>query len=346
MKAFPVEKLRAWFLRERRDLPWRRNRSPYFVWLSEVMLQQTQVSVVIDYFQRWIVRFPTMASLARASWEEVIKMWEGLGYYSRARRLHAAAQIVLECHGGELPPRREDLEKIPGLGPYTVGAILNFAFQQKAPAVDGNTTRVLTRYFGIAEDIAKVAVRERIWTLAEQLLPDNHPWEITEGLIELGACVCTPKPKCELCPLQGDCIAYREGLQASLPHKTKASAVTLLEREVLIVYHGNELLLKHCQRGQVMADLYEFPYFEVQAGQEVQHLLPLKLDFRQALKREDHSFTRYRARLYPSVWEALEKKALADYDWIPWSKIKELPFSSGHRRILQRLEMGHAPFAH
>ncbi len=180
MQKFPFEHqlLKKWFIEHKRDLPWRDSPSPYSIWVSEIMLQQTQASVVVDYFIRWMERFPTIRSLAESSLELVLKMWEGLGYYSRARHLHEAARYFLEQHEGNIPADREELEKVKGLGPYTIGAILSFAFHLRSPAVDANVARVLARYFCIEEDISprqSSARRWRIWEIAEQILPDEEP---------------------------------------------------------------------------------------------------------------------------------------------------------------------------
>lgn len=218
---FDTASLKRWFQSTKRDLPWRCSPSPYVVWIAEIMLQQTQVSVVEPYFLRWMQQFPSIATLARATREEVIKAWEGLGYYSRARHIHAAAQYLMEKHEGKLPSRREDLEKVKGLGPYTVGAILSFAFHQKAAAVDGNVIRVLSRYFCVEDDVGKSGTKKQIWELAEKLLPDHEPWVVVEGLIELGATVCLKRPKCAECPINKSCLGFREGKQFSLPKKEK-----------------------------------------------------------------------------------------------------------------------------
>ena len=202
MQKFPqiAEIVQHWFLQSQRSFPWREDRSPYSVWISEVMLQQTQARVVIDYYQRWMKKFPDIEHLARAPLEEVIKQWEGLGYYVRARNLHKAAQYLVEHHQGIFPSSRELLEKIPGIGPYTVGAILSFAFHQKAAAVDGNVIRVLTRLFAMQEEVQTQSSKKWLWKCAENLLPEKEPWILVEGLIELGATVCTLKPKCSQCP--------------------------------------------------------------------------------------------------------------------------------------------------
>ena len=179
--------LKKWFLIEQRDLPWRKINDPYAIWISEIMLQQTQVAVVIPYYLKWMQRFPTIQALAEAESDEVIKMWEGLGYYSRARNLHAGARYLIEFFGGILPNNESDLAKIKGLGPYTIGALLSFAFHQKKAAVDGNVMRVMARCYELDDDIAKSKTQKKIRHLVEEILPEDESWIVNEALIELGA---------------------------------------------------------------------------------------------------------------------------------------------------------------
>lgn len=332
---FDAQGLKRWFLAKRRDLPWRRAVTPYRVWIAEIMLQQTQVSVVIDYFERWMRRFPTVHVLAEATVDEVLKMWEGLGYYSRARHVHAAARQLVAEHGGEIPSRRDALERIKGLGPYTVGALLSFAFHQRAAAVDGNVVRVLARFFAIEEDTCRGPVRKRIWEIAEDILPQKEPWLVVEGLIELGATVCTKMPRCPVCPLRDTCHAFRLGKYNALPLRKKQKPITHLKRHVAVVHYEGEVLLKRVAADEVMADLYEFPYFEDPAG--IASHFPFALVFERRLEEQAHTFTRYRAVLIPTLWKAMQKREVPEYIWVSWEKMHELPFSSGHRRIRDSL---------
>jgi A/G-specific adenine glycosylase len=338
---FDTEALLAWFNEAKRDLPWREAPSAYAVWISEVMLQQTQASVVVGYFQRWMETFPTLEALSRASLDEVIKVWEGLGYYSRARNLHAAARFFVEHHKGELPRSYKELMQVKGLGRYTVGAILSFAFRQKRAAVDGNSLRVLSRYFAVREDVQKTAALERIWSLAEGILPDERPWEVVEGLIELGALVCKKEPLCSQCPLKSTCSAFRQGLQRELPYKGKRQAITALQRYVFVVMHKGDLLVRKGKAGAVMADLYEFPFGESESESPP---FDLNLERIAPLSSQKHHFTRFKVLLYPTLFRAEQKKEINGYLWIPFEQLHRLPFSAGHRKILQNLN--HAHLAH
>jgi len=342
---FDSKALKGWFRSEKRDLPWRLNPTPYAVWVSEVMLQQTQVTVVIPYFERWMCRFPSVKKLAESPLDDVIEQWEGLGYYSRARNLHEGAKYVLEHHQGALPSTQKELEKIKGLGPYTVGAILSFAFHQKVPAVDGNVIRVLSRLFNVKDDIAKLKTVRQLRELASEILPDKEPWIVSEALIELGATVCTKKPKCGECPLQSFCEAYTQGVAETLPYKSTKIRIVPLYRAVAVVTYEDKLLIQRGKKGEIMSDLHEFPYFEISASgmsvtelhQQVQDRFQLEVEHFGSLPEVSHSFTRYRVRLSPALFKCLHHRVIPEYDWVPFSKVKELAFSSGHRRILKEV---------
>lgn len=345
MKLFDINRLKNWFLENRRDFPWRENPSPYSVWVSEVMLQQTQASVVIPYFLRWMRIFPTIEALALASPETVIKEWEGLGYYSRARNLHEGARYVLQYHQGVLPSEEDHLKKIKGLGPYTIGAILSFAFHRKKAAVDGNVLRVLARYYALSDDISHSKTVKKFQNLAQDLLPDEEPWIISEALIELGATSCGKVPKCTECPLRAGCLAFATDRVNHFPIKSAKTKTQHLFRAVAVVMHDDNLLVRCGPKGEIMSDLYEFPYFELHKEQEVlshlQHCLEnefkLKAHWKEALQVVKHSFTRYRAHLFPHLFIVKKAQRVQGYEWVTHEEIKKLAFSSGHRRIYLQL---------
>lgn len=338
--SFPVSSLIQWFKTHKRDLPWRENMSPYSVWVSEVMLQQTQAITVIPYFNRWMKRFPNPKALADASEQEVIKEWEGLGYYSRARNLHQGAKLLVEAYRGELPNTREELSKIKGIGEYTLGAILSFAFKKKAAAVDGNTLRVLSRFFAIEEDISKGITQKKFQKLAFDILPDKEPEVLVEALIELGATICQKKPRCLLCPLQKDCQSRREGREESFPIKEKKmKKVTLIRHPLLFIWQDN-LLVRRCTEGEIMCGLYEFPYFEGETlpskiEKYIQDTYFFKAAFKKVLPNEKHSFTVHQVTLFPQVFTLKGYEKLPkDYVFEKIEKLTLLPFSSGHRKVL------------
>lgn len=329
------KKLKEWFFNEKRDFPWRKDPTPYRVWVSEVMLQQTRAEVVIGYFEKWMQRFPTIFSLAEASLEEVIKIWEGLGYYSRARNLHAGAKWIVENHNGIFPSDEKNISNIKGIGPYTAGAILSFAFHQKAAAIDGNVMRVASRLFSIKENIGNSSTQKEIRQHIEEFLPLQTPWIVMEALIELGAKVCKKIPICQDCPLKEDCLAFHHGLEKDLPLTPKTTKPIVLHRYVPIIYYDQQYLVQYHLGKKIMADLYEFPYFSDERA--LKNFFPFEMINKGSFTKVMHSFTRYRAHLFPSLWEAKEKKEISGFRWISLSSLPTLPFSSGHRRILQQL---------
>lgn len=334
--------LLIWFQSQKRDLPWRNTNDPYAIWVSEVMLQQTQVSTVIPYYLEWMQRFPNPTSLANALLEDVIKAWEGLGYYSRARNLHEGAKYFVKQYDGQIPNNEQDLQKIKGLGPYTIGAILSFAFHQKKCAIDGNVVRVLTRLFGITEDPKKTATQKRLHALNESLLPDDQPWIVMEALIELGALICQKKPRCHLCPLNKECHAFQNDLTDQIPYYLKRPKITDLKRAVALIISEDHILLKKETEGKIMSDLYEFPYIDLHTDENPQKSLEkalkkvfkLPVRFVNTLPQQSHHFTRFRAALFPFLFELQEMKSVSGYLWTSLNTLTNLPFSSGHRRIL------------
>ncbi|WP_418040303.1 A/G-specific adenine glycosylase [Paenibacillus xylanilyticus] len=254
-----------WYMINRRDLPWRRHNNPYFTWVSEIMLQQTRVDTVIPYFNRFIANFPTVQALAEAAEEDVLKNWEGLGYYSRARNLQAAAQQVMELHGGEMPQDKQAIFALKGVGPYTAGAILSIAFNQPQPAVDGNVMRVLSRYFLIDEDIMKGSTRVLMEELAGELIPEGRARDFNQALMELGALVCTPKaPHCLTCPVMEQCSGRIAGRELTLPVKTKAKPPRPEQRLVALVEgrgeHRGQVLVRQRPATGLLARMWELPH--------------------------------------------------------------------------------------
>lgn len=261
---FSIELL-TWYERSKRDLPWRRSRNPYYIWVSEIMLQQTRVDTVIPYFERFINRFPTIEALATAPEEEVLKCWEGLGYYSRARNLQTAAQQVMELHGGEVPDNTSAVAALKGVGPYTTGAIMSIAYNRPEPAVDGNVMRVLSRYFLIEEDIVKVGTRKLMEKLVIELIPEGRASDFNQALMELGALVCTPKsPSCLTCPVMAYCAGRIEGMEMQLPIKSKGKPPRPELRYVALVEgigeHAGKVLVRRRPDTGLLAKMWELPH--------------------------------------------------------------------------------------
>lgn len=260
--------LLEWYRRVRRDLPWRRSRDPYRIWISEIMLQQTRVETVIPYYNRFMELFPTVDKLADAPEEQVLKAWEGLGYYSRARNLQTAAREIVERHGGMMPDTPEGVRGLRGIGPYTAGAVLSIAFNKPEPAVDGNVMRVLSRYFELEEDIAKPSTRIGIEKLAKSLIPEGTAGDFNQALMELGATVCTPKAAhCLPCPVMEFCGARLAGRVEELPVKAKAKPPRPERRAVALIEGTGEnagrILVRQRPEGGLLARLWELPHVQL-----------------------------------------------------------------------------------
>lgn len=253
----------TWFEREQRDLPWRKDKDPYKVWVSEIMLQQTKVDTVIPYFNSFIEKFPNIQSLAEAKEDKVLKAWEGLGYYSRARNLQSAVREVHQAYDGVVPNTPKEISSLKGVGPYTTGAILSIAYGVPEPAVDGNVMRVLSRILLIEEDIAKPKTRKIFEDVIRELISQENPSYFNQGLMELGALVCTPtSPSCLLCPVREHCRAFHKGVQTDLPVKSKKKSTKQVALVAAVLQNEDGKFLIHRRPSQgLLANLWEFPNF-------------------------------------------------------------------------------------
>ncbi|MCW5887553.1 MAG: A/G-specific adenine glycosylase [Anaerolineales bacterium] len=251
--------LLRWYHARKRSLPWRDQPQPYAVWVAEIMAQQTRLETMLPYYQRWMQQFPSVAALAAASEQQVLSAWEGLGYYSRARNLHKAARQLRATNGGQLPPRAAELRQLPGIGAYTAGAIASMAFGEDVPAVDGNAIRVLSRVFDVSEPVHSAAGQQRLWALAAEHLPRGRAAEYNQALMELGATLCSPRPKCDACPLAAHCLAKQRSTQLLRPVKRQAAALPVRFAAAAVVWQaGKVLLLQRPARG-LLAGMWEFP---------------------------------------------------------------------------------------
>ena len=263
-----MERLRAlekpllsWYRRQARELPWRENRDPYRIWVSEIMLQQTRVEAVKPYFERFMDAFPQVKDLAEAEDDRLMKMWEGLGYYSRARNLKAAARIIVEKYGGCLPASFEELKELPGIGSYTAGAVASIAYGIPVPAVDGNVLRVISRVLGDREDIRRASARARMERELGEVVPASEPGAYNQGLFEVGALVCVPggEPKCGECPLYDLCLSGRNGWWREIPMKSPPKPKRVEERTVLLIEKDGRILIDRRPPKGLLASLYELP---------------------------------------------------------------------------------------
>ena len=249
----------SWYDQGHRDLPWRRTQDPYRIWISEIMLQQTRAETVVSYYERFLARYPTVQDLASAPEEELLKAWEGLGYYSRARSLQKAAKAIVSQYGGQLPADLNKLRALPGVGDYTAGAIASIAFGIPAAAVDGNVERVLCRWDAITDEVGTPAVRRQIAARAQALVPRDRPGAFANAMMEMGATMCTPKnPKCLLCPVREGCMGFAQGIAQELPRKAKKKAQRVENRAVLLVFCDNRVLIVKRQE-KLLGGLFVFP---------------------------------------------------------------------------------------
>lgn len=260
-------KIVEWYREHHRRLPWRETKDPYRIWLSEIILQQTRVAQGLPYYQAFTKKYPTVSSLAAASEQDILRLWQGLGYYSRARNLHACAKTVVSVFGGKFPRSFSDLRKLKGIGDYTAAAIASFSNDEPVAAVDGNAYRVLSRVFGLIDDIASVAGRKKFKELANKLVPRNKAAIHNQALMEFGALHCTPRnPKCTECSLERFCLARREGTQEQLPVKRKSAKPTRRNFYYFVVRQGNKLLMKQRNGKDIWQNLWDFPLHEGRAA--------------------------------------------------------------------------------
>ena len=350
-----ITDLLAWFDPGARPMPWRSVRSPYRVWISETMLQQTQVATVIPYFERFMARFPDVRSLATASLEDVLKLWEGLGYYSRARALHRCAAVLVEHHGAVLPASHEALLALPGIGPYTAGAVASLAFGLCHPAVDGNVLRVMSRLGASTEPVDHARTRDRLAERLSAVMPCREPGRFNEALMELGATVCTPKrPRCEECPLVTHCLSFQAGAVDRFPVRSPRRKPRLATFEVAVLEApGPRYLVVRRPEDGLLGGLWEFPTREVtgdanspspDAGDEPSTLvqpssLERAFEATAPWQRIEHAFTHIRA-----IYEIGKARVLdvqepvsAELRWVTPSELANLPLGKVHQLIRTRL---------
>lgn len=354
-------RLLKWFDEYQRDLPWRKNKTPYRVWISEIMLQQTQVATVIDYYKRFIKRFPTVKKLAAADQAEVLKLWEGLGYYRRARQLHAAAKAVVEKHAGRFPTSFDDVLALPGIGRYTAGAILSISQDQKLPILEGNTIRLFARLMEMKVDPKLTVSQKSLWEFSENLLPQKRCGDFNQALMEVGNQICSPKnPQCSICPLSELCPTFIKGLQLEIPVASKKMKYETLHEAIVIVPRKNKFLIRQCGPGERWENLWDFPRFEIAAQREqtkprhakyapqtaaalsdsLRELTGLKTDLVLTDIHIKHAVTRFRISLGCYLAESVTgrlKKMKTPAQWLSLAEIAEMPMSTTGRKIANML---------
>lgn len=327
----------------RHGLPWQNTTDPYRIWLSEIMLQQTQVATVLGYYERFLQRFPDVQALAQASQEEVMPYWAGLGYYARARNLHRCAQVVCQDWNGRFPAQASDIMTLPGIGRSTAAAIAAFAHGERSPIMDGNVKRVFTRYFGIEGDTSTRAVEQLLWQTAEEAL-DAAPADLdmkgyTQGLMDLGAGVCTRgRPACEACPLASGCVARAQGRQLELPTPKKRKQPAERHCSMLILEHSGTVLLHQRPSSGIWGGLLSLPQFDTRELLEASCISwGLSLEPAQKMAGLSHTFTHFKLHIEPWLVVAeheLVMEPLPDYLWLPVSELAEAALPAPVRKLL------------
>ncbi|WP_462326665.1 A/G-specific adenine glycosylase [Desulfobaculum sp.] len=338
-----------WFHANQRPLPWRKTYSPYHVWVSEIMLQQTQMDRAVPYFERWMTRFPDVPTLAAASEDDVLKYWEGLGYYSRARNIRKAARIIMDEHGGAFPTDVGGLLALPGVGPYTAGAIASLAYQQDVPAIDANVERVFARLFDIDTPVKEKDAKRAVADHADRLLPPGGARDFNQAVMEFGALVCTPRaPRCEACPLSAQCEAYRLGIVAHRPVPGKRQDITPLSIVAGVLLHEGRFFIQKRLEDSVWGGLWEFPGGSIEDGETPEQAAVREFreetDFRVSVVDKidvvRHGYTRYRITLHcfllsldgPGTTPYLT--AASEYRWSTSEGLDGLAFPGGHRKLI------------
>ena len=347
MKDFS-QQLIVWFEKNKRDLPWRKTKDPYKVWVSEIMLQQTTVQTVIPYYERWVRRFPDVQSLSKARKTAVLKEWQGLGYYNRARNLHKAAKIIVQKFHGRIPDEKEVLRQLPGFGPYTTGAVLSIAFGQREAIVDANVRRVVMRLEAIRGS-ARAEHDKNIHELLRKILPEKNMSSFNQGLMELGALICrSHETLCLQCPLRYCCAAYAKGVQEIIPQKTKK---IIIEKQVAlaIIQQKGKFFMQQRPAQGLLANFWEFPGGERKKAEslrqalirEVREEIGVRVTAARPMKAVKHFYTKFCVHLHPFACTVAPYPVTdAKHRWVSLSDIEKYPVPSGTVKIIESLRKG------
>jgi A/G-specific adenine glycosylase len=358
--------LKLWYAKRARSLPWRETGEAYPIWISEIMLQQTTVTAVVPYFEKFLARFPTIHDLAHAEQDDVLRHWEGLGYYSRARNIHRTAKQLVETADGEFPRTVEELMKLPGIGRYTAGAVLSFAFDIPAPIVEANTLRLFSRMLGYEDDPRAARGQKTLWAFAEHLLPRKNVGPFNQSIMELGSLVCTPsEPDCPSCPVRSSCLAFATGKQEEIPRKATRPAITQVIEVSVAVCHDGRFLLRQNPEGVRWAGLWDFVRFPLgereslvpEAGfasgkplarrftahveQRVEEQTKLRVQIERFLAEQKHSVTRYQIRLQCLFASVDDPASLAESETLRWvgpADFEVYPLSTTGRKLAKLLQ--------
>lgn len=343
--------LLTWYRINARDLPWRGSKDPYAIWVSEIMLQQTRVETVIPYYQRWLARFPNLESLATASQQDVLSIWEGMGYYSRARNMHRTAQIVVNDYNGKFPSNLKSLSSLPGIGPYTSAAIASIAFGADTPAIDGNIRRVLARFFNVAEEIRTTQAERKLHALAATNLPTGQAGDYNQALMELGAVICTPKtPSCKMCPIKEHCQAYQLGVQDQRPILHKKPDIPHIQVTAAVITRDNRVLIARRPDHGLLGGLWEFPGGKLEDGEdlstclqrEIMEELGAEILVGELFGSYEHAYTHFRITLHAFICSlrAGEPRPIQppELAWCSTAELENYPMGKVDRQIARKLQ--------
>lgn len=346
------EALLRWFQSNKRDLPWRKSRDPYKIWLSEVMLQQTRVDQAMPYYFRFLERFPTVHDLANADIHDVLVLWEGLGYYSRARNLHHAAKTVAERYNGEFPSDWDTMRGLKGVGDYTTAAVLSIAYQKQHGVVDGNVIRFVTRYAGIEDDIRSAKTKSTIQELVNSWIPADKPGDFNQAMMELGSLVCTPKnPKCGECPLQTECIAARTLKTEQIPYKSASAKVPhhTIVAGIVCDYETGRILIARRPENAMLGGLWEFPGGKREQGESLEDALHRELMEELGIEIQNpvafhtlkHAYSHFKITLHAYLCEIASgvpaPKSSTEIKWVLPHELLDYPFPKANRVLTQKL---------
>jgi A/G-specific adenine glycosylase len=345
-----TNKLHTWYQRSHRDLPWRRSRDPYCIWVSEVMLQQTQVATVLPYYDRFVTRFPDVATLAAAPLDDVLKLWEGLGYYARARNLHAAARAVVEQFAGQVPRDSGTLRSLPGVGEYIAAAVASIAFGEPIAVVDGNVKRVIARLYAIDASIDRPEGAREVRRHADALLLRDHPGDFNQAMMEFGATVCRPvAPLCNDCPVSGACAGLATGSPEAFPRRDARRAVPTQRIAVGVVMHEGRVLITRRAETGMLGGLWEFPGGKIAEGEspedacrrEIKEEVDLEVDVRERVAQVTHAYTHLKVKI--DVFEchytggAVQLDGPTDFRWILLEETAQYAFPRANHKFLKTL---------
>jgi len=350
MKSTPPQvqiqtKLLRWFKQNGRDLPWRKTKDPYAIWISEIMLQQTQVATVIPYYEKFLKTFPTFHHLAKANLSAVLKVWEGLGYYSRARNLHQASRLIEKHSNGKIPDNLKDLLNLPGIGKYTAGAILSIAFNKTMPILDGNVKRVLSRLYAISGNPGRGKTEGLLWQLSESLLPKGRAGLFNQALMDLGAMICTPKdPQCPKCPLTDLCKAYGSGKPERFPSKTMKKKVPHINAVSAIIRRNEKVLLRQRPPKGLLGGLWEFPNWKIHREERLRlrlrkHIkdeIGMNVKVKESVGTFQQIYSHFKLTLFAFNCDGVKTNKKGR--WVPIPRLRLLPMSRIDRKIADTIQ--------